>query len=672
MSYQGISIKEAMNNINNQNNGWYLPTIQRPYVWGDRFESEKYICKLFDSVLKGYPIGNILVWNCVTKVPFKEFSKDYHNDNIVENTDESRWSQKDKWLVYDGQQRLQTLFSCLRYSINGRVLVYNMLFTDDSGDMDRVGFYFVDKNSSTQLPLGHIKIAELYTQSMDEKSEFREMLFERWQEYEPTREQKREIEKRLDKLFDVFVNRDYKVLAYYQLKQEFNEDQVNEVFQRINSGGVPLSGADLLFSRIKQRFYSFEEDTLRLAKNIKELTAGYEVSHYFILLIINVILKKTIRIDASKVKKEEISRFKTVFDKLKTAIQDFYQQFIFNTYNINNASIIIRGNALIPLIIYVYYRSINGVNYKDIEIANIEKMKTYFVLSQFNDWNTQTIISKNSELAQNIDFHLEDMVETARQNGRKVDLNTYTLEYYRKFSLKVILKNRLLVNTGTEGRYNPEIDHIYPIKLENRPAGYNVDVLWNLQPIDGKTNLDKLNKNPLAYFAMKPDAQSKYDYIENIKTYDWINFIKDRKQQMIKQFENEFNLSVHDDEKNEISVIEENLVDMQYISNKLSAFSLTFPSKNSIDIKLENGSTNVIFIWKLDDRYRYGIWMYRTKNSIDPLKEEIMKIDDFKWFTEYKSAIINDISINKQTIENTRDILIEKVKKIHWIINEKI
>jgi len=58
MSYLGISIREAMQKINNSNNGWFLPEIQRPYVWGSRYENEVYICKLFDSIFKYQ--GNII------------------------------------------------------------------------------------------------------------------------------------------------------------------------------------------------------------------------------------------------------------------------------------------------------------------------------------------------------------------------------------------------------------------------------------------------------------------------------------------------------------------------------------------------------------------------------------------------------------------------------------
>ena len=72
MGFQTISVKEAVNNINANSNGWFLPAVQRPYVWGSRYESEKYICKLFDSILNGYPIGTLIVWNTDKEVPYRE------------------------------------------------------------------------------------------------------------------------------------------------------------------------------------------------------------------------------------------------------------------------------------------------------------------------------------------------------------------------------------------------------------------------------------------------------------------------------------------------------------------------------------------------------------------------------------------------------------------------
>src|SRR5574344_2785580 len=133
MSYLGISVKEAIVNINNSVNGWYLPAIQRPYVWGSRYENEMYICKLFDSILKSYPIGGLIIWNTEEDVPYREFITNYIPGETQKLVDKGLYGRKDKWLIYDGQQRLQTLYSCLRHTFNEKILVYDLLFDLSNG-----------------------------------------------------------------------------------------------------------------------------------------------------------------------------------------------------------------------------------------------------------------------------------------------------------------------------------------------------------------------------------------------------------------------------------------------------------------------------------------------------------------------------------------------------------
>jgi len=128
VSFTPISIKEAIENINATRNGWFLPAVQRPYVWGSRYESEKYICRLFDSILRGYPIGTLIIWNSAKEIPYRNFIDHYADGVIAPFADKNLWERDDKWLVYDGQQRLQTLFSCLKYTLNNRVLTYNLFF----------------------------------------------------------------------------------------------------------------------------------------------------------------------------------------------------------------------------------------------------------------------------------------------------------------------------------------------------------------------------------------------------------------------------------------------------------------------------------------------------------------------------------------------------------------
>ena len=73
-----LSIKEVVNNINEN---WFLPAIQRPYVWGSRYDEEKYICRLFDSILRKYPIGLLILWNPEKLVAFRRFIDEYEDNN---------------------------------------------------------------------------------------------------------------------------------------------------------------------------------------------------------------------------------------------------------------------------------------------------------------------------------------------------------------------------------------------------------------------------------------------------------------------------------------------------------------------------------------------------------------------------------------------------------------
>ena len=70
-----LTIKVTVDNIRQRK--YLLPSIQRELVWGtDKIE------RLFDSLLRGYPIGSFLFWNVSKeesdKYQFYEFIKDYH------------------------------------------------------------------------------------------------------------------------------------------------------------------------------------------------------------------------------------------------------------------------------------------------------------------------------------------------------------------------------------------------------------------------------------------------------------------------------------------------------------------------------------------------------------------------------------------------------------------
>lgn len=61
--FKDISIKDVINEINRS---YFIPDIQREYVWMNNYKDKK-IEKLFDSILRGYPIGSFLFGNYINQ-----------------------------------------------------------------------------------------------------------------------------------------------------------------------------------------------------------------------------------------------------------------------------------------------------------------------------------------------------------------------------------------------------------------------------------------------------------------------------------------------------------------------------------------------------------------------------------------------------------------------------
>ncbi|MGO4534932.1 DUF262 domain-containing protein [Leifsonia sp. 2MCAF36] len=114
MGYQPpTTIAESLRRI--QRGELILPAIQREYVW-----KPEQVVALFDSIMRGYPIGGFLSWKVdpgtVQKFRFYGFLKDYnelsHRHNPALDVDPSR----PVIAVLDGQQRLTSLNVGLRGS----------------------------------------------------------------------------------------------------------------------------------------------------------------------------------------------------------------------------------------------------------------------------------------------------------------------------------------------------------------------------------------------------------------------------------------------------------------------------------------------------------------------------------------------------------------------------
>lgn len=547
LSYSGISVKEALNNINKHDGGWYLPQVQRQYVWGDRDQSEEYICLLLDSILKGYPIGGVVLWETEAPIPHRPFLTNFVSGERSSMVDSGLFN-RNKYLIYDGQQRLQTLYSVLRFSLNKRVLCYDLLFNQANNEADETGFYFIDIGASEKL--GSIKLNTLCAMRDDQntKVEYRKKL----KDQISNDADKDLIEANLDLLWETFVKEHIKSIAYFVVKSN-NDSEVNEIFRRLNTGGVALTQAELVLSKISAVFPSYEFDLVSLSNKILA-SSQIDFSPLEILQLIFLLVKGNTRVDAERVQNEDIPKFVNQLVSIEDPLNEFFEHYLWGLFKINNRSIIPRGLALLPIICYFIERSTAKLSYqiRRLESKTLEPIHQYFILSQVNDWNTQTMVSNFTNLSREAArkghlFPLEKIKEQAIHKGRIGHLKKEQLLSNNWFTLKILAPNRQYQFLATK----PQIDHIFPKKLDGQDDYYKnrVDILWNLQPIPAEVNNYKRARHPQEFLKSEQGSRyyDDYDFLPKIDDALWSNyeqFLEWRETEMINALSKRYGLAL--------------------------------------------------------------------------------------------------------------------------------
>lgn len=545
MSYAGVSIKEAMAKINHFVGGWFLPQIQRQYVWGARYESESYICLLLDSLYRRYPIGGLVLWETDRSVPFREFVDDYFPGQFAKQVDQGRWGSH-KSLIYDGQQRLQTLRSVLYYTFNGRVLSFNLLFDKDSAESDETGFFFADQGE--QIPPHCIRMTQLCSIPCEQKEKVKlEAKYADHQNF--TANQRILVKANIGDLWDVFVDSNVKSVAYFSVKTN-SENEVNEVFRRLNTGGITLTQIEMVLAKVKAKYSDYEEQLWKISSEIKDVSGGCSFTSADVLQFFYLLVLGTTKVDETRVKEEQIEKFHEHLTNSRSALREFFECYLYGQMKINHVSIIPRGLARLPIPVYLSGRKNGGYDFeiKRLSAENLKAINQYFILSQFCDWNTQTMVDAFCKKAWDAgetggNFPLEAIKQIAEQKNRSTSLSYHQFLSQPWLALKILTPNRLYVFYDSK----PQVDHIFPLELDGSDEAYRerVDVLWNFQPMPASINNYKRAKHPKEFFASSDGSKflADYDFLPDMQT-DWGNdakrFIRYRHKQMRTSLRNRY------------------------------------------------------------------------------------------------------------------------------------
>ncbi len=268
MSYESSTVGRVLDQINRS---YFLPAIQRPYVW-----QPDQIIALFDSLLKGYPISSFLFWEIR---PDKR--ADWEIYRFIENfrfgdihNDMAEPDGRDVVLVLDGQQRLTSLLIGLRgtYTVKekyrrrqnpdawSKQRLYLDLLKDPSTeeedeDREDLGVTYGLKFFEQEPPSGgdHLwfKLGRILDCTSDDVFDrLRDEMTDRLPDT-ATKKQERILTRNLERLYRTIWKDG--VIAYYTEKDQ-SYDRVLNIFIRANDGGTKLSKSDLLLSMITSKW----------------------------------------------------------------------------------------------------------------------------------------------------------------------------------------------------------------------------------------------------------------------------------------------------------------------------------------------------------------------------------------------------------------------------------
>lgn len=214
-----------------------LPDLQRPFVWKDAKVRD-----LYDSMIKGFPIGYIMLWESPTEYDDKKTS--------IGVEDKSFKAPKD--LVIDGQQRLTALAASM-YGItvvdsnftNRRIRI---AFKPQTKEFD-VWTPAIEKNPEYIADISQVFLARENNTSTKFRKDFLARLEESRERRNEPLLTNLETEK-IEENFNELLNLENYQIPSLEIAYSSTEEDVADIFVRVNSAGQKLTENDFILTLI--------------------------------------------------------------------------------------------------------------------------------------------------------------------------------------------------------------------------------------------------------------------------------------------------------------------------------------------------------------------------------------------------------------------------------------
>jgi len=299
-----------------------LPEFQREFTW-----DKQQVKDLLDSLLASYPIGSFLIWKTTNPPALKNLPKDKVNGPVK--------------VLLDGQQRLTALYLLMRDEIppyykkiknkkDPRNLYYNL----ESQEMK----YYVSKEMDTNP--AWVSILDCFKGKVNPKN-IAEQITE-------DIEKRYELYSILDKNLKEMLALRERELSIMRVDQQSKLNDALTVFDRVNTGGTPLTEADIALAYMCSNWKDTRREFKRKIDEMKN--EGFDFDLKFMVRAMNAVVNYRAEYDAlHKNNEEELKKGWERLDEILNYVINVLKNraYIYSTRDLNTP------NVLIPIIGYL-------------------------------------------------------------------------------------------------------------------------------------------------------------------------------------------------------------------------------------------------------------------------------------------------------------------------------
>ncbi|MXX91975.1 MAG: DUF262 domain-containing protein [Chloroflexi bacterium] len=540
------TIKETLDSMHRHD--LVLPAIQREFVW-----RPGQICRLFDSIMQGYPFGTFLYWRVNPensgRFKFFDFVRDYHQRDSPHCPPLPDMPNKQVTAVLDGQQRLTALNVGLSGSIARKLpykwwkspdafpqrrLYLDLLWKEHDEDEEGIKYRFefltegrskASSDDECWFPVGEILSMADAGPSMT-----------KWLNERLTQERVFEAHEKLYKLYQVVHSEP--LVAYYEEKgQEL--DKALQIFIRMNDGGTPLSHSDLLLSIAVAQWkdHDARQEIHSLVDELNNIGSGFGFSKDLVLkggLMLSDIGSVGFKVDNfNRVNMDTFERNWNDIRRALTLTTQLIATFGFNGQNLT------AHNAILPIAYYLYRKN-PGEGF-------LSQRRFHGDRGRIRDWLIKSLLKGGvwgsgldtllTELRRAINeggfdnFPADQIREAMARRGRSLTFEDEEIEELAdmRYGNRLTFALLSLVFPFVDMSNQFHVDHIFPsarftprrLKTadvpEEKVASYRdrKDGLANLQLLQGTQNHEKSARLPDEWLRSAiPDHQARQSYVE--------------------------------------------------------------------------------------------------------------------------------------------------------------